>query len=425
MRGTYEASGLPYHQSEFLARQGFEYEAFVYHPPACFRKVAVLVRRDLVAGIAAVLTLTSRLLVRARFSGSMLFDGSFHLPHSQRHDCEDVWQLTVQEVQDSMLRIRHQDHVLLGIDANLELCMPCDGFVPSACLRSLLQTFALDFTVPASRTWWNHAQSRKIDYILFNGPRASAATQGVDEDVAHLVGVDHALGSATITTTKIFKRHRRKRPNKCGKWSLRLGDTLQSCSRLAASQSPICMNTIELLASKVSLRPQSFRYRDPPEIKELVKQRKECSDPHVAKELAIQVVGMRRAHKQAWLVNVLERARSGDFQAISYMKRRQSMGHTHCSYLTRAGSEVQALRDLRHFCAAKYTASRPLDSELAFRMVWCHAKDCVPQPFTLDEVRGVLSGFKHGKSCGTDGVSYELLDVIAHSDAPLQSSLNS
>ena len=150
------------------------------------------------------------------------------------------------------------------------------------------------------------------------------------------------------------------------------------------------MDAIESLAAKVSFRPQTFRYRDPPEIKALIKRRKECTDPARAPELAIEVVGMRRAHKQAWLAAILEKARSGDFHAISYMKRRQSMGHTHSSYLMRAGGEDQALRDLRSYYVAKYTSLRPLDSELGFRMVWCHTKDCAPRLFELTEVREAL-----------------------------------
>ena len=63
--GTYEASDLPYHQIEFLAPGGFEYEAFVYYPPACFRKVVILLRRDLVPHVAAFLPLTAGLLLRA------------------------------------------------------------------------------------------------------------------------------------------------------------------------------------------------------------------------------------------------------------------------------------------------------------------------------------------------------------------------
>ena len=213
-----------------------------------------------------------------------------------------------------------------GVDANLELCMPCDGSTPSTCVRSLLQSFALEFTVPSSCTWWNMLNPGRL--ITFSGPRAQAVVQGVQEQVAHLLGVDHALVFATVTTTKIVKHHRRKRPSKCGKWAVRLGDAVQSCAQFAATSQSLDMLMIEQLASKVSFRPPSFRFRDSPETKQLIQQRQECSDPQEAKDLAVQVVGLRCSHQQAWLAGILERARPGDFQAVSYMKRRQSMGHT-------------------------------------------------------------------------------------------------
>ena len=140
--------------------------------------------------IAAFVPLTAGLFLRFRFSGSMLFAGSFHLPHSQRDDRDEVWQVTVHELHDSMSRIRHQDHVLLGIDANLELCMPCDGSFSSACLRTFVRSFGLEFTTPGSRTWWNHAQSRKIDFILYGGPKARTTSQGVCEQQGKSCGTD-------------------------------------------------------------------------------------------------------------------------------------------------------------------------------------------------------------------------------------------
>ena len=106
---------------EFKIPQGYEYEAFVCHPTACFRQVAVLLRTDLVPQVAKVEVLTSGLLLRLRTAGVMLFLGSFHLPHSQREDCEQVWQDTQSELHSSMLRLRHQDHAK---HANLDLSEP-------------------------------------------------------------------------------------------------------------------------------------------------------------------------------------------------------------------------------------------------------------------------------------------------------------
>ena len=83
--GSYESSELPYHQLEFVAPGGFEYEAFVYHPPACFRKVAVLLRRDLVPNVAAFVPLTAGLLLRCRFQAACFLRAAFtfHTPRER------------------------------------------------------------------------------------------------------------------------------------------------------------------------------------------------------------------------------------------------------------------------------------------------------------------------------------------------------
>ena len=134
----------------------------------------------------------------------------------------------------------------------------------------------------------------------------------------------------------------------------------------------------------------------------------------------------RRSCKQEWLAEVLARARHGDFSAISYMKRRQSMGHTHTSYLLRAGGpggEHKALSDLRSFYQAKYTCERLHDSALSVEKVSAHAADAVPEMFTAEEVSGVLATMKRGKSCRPDEVCYEFLQGLHQ--MPLGPSLDS
>ena len=88
--------------------------------------------------MAKVEVLTSELLLRLKIAGVMLFLGSFYLPHGQRDDCEQVWQDTQSELHGSMLRLRHQDHVLLGWDANFDLSGPCDGSGASVTTRGIL-----------------------------------------------------------------------------------------------------------------------------------------------------------------------------------------------------------------------------------------------------------------------------------------------
>ena len=72
-----------------------------------------------------------------------LYLSSFHLPHRQRDDCDEVWNSTVTETRSFLASLRHFDYVFMGIDANLELCMPCDGTLRSIYARTLMHDFGL------------------------------------------------------------------------------------------------------------------------------------------------------------------------------------------------------------------------------------------------------------------------------------------
>ena len=127
---------------------------------------------------------------------------------------------------------------------------------------------------------------------------------------------------------------------------------------------------------------------------------------------------LRAAAKTAWLTSLFDKAGQGDFSAIAYFKRRQNVLTMHNNSVVRAGGTSKATQDLNNYFRVKYTspdlgsnAISPLDLFLA-------RVDSFPKPsfITLEEVLFTLATCKTGKSCGEDGVSYELLSLVAHTD---------
>ena len=88
------------------------------------------------------------------------------------------------------------------------------------------------------------------------------------------------------------------------------------------------------------------RYKDPPEIRALIQERKRLRG-NPARELGIHIVHLRAAAKQRWYTDLLDKGASGDYKVISFFKRRQSSLVTHCNYLTRAGRRTKAVCDLK------------------------------------------------------------------------------
>ena len=56
---------------------------------------------------------------------------------------------------------------------------------------------------------------------------------------------------------------------------------------------------------------------------------------------------LRKAAKAAWLQDLLEKAASGNFFAVSYFKRRQRLSTQMQSYILKAGGYDKAVTDMK------------------------------------------------------------------------------
>ena len=84
------------------------------------------------------------------------------------------------------------------------------------------------------------------------------------------------------------------------------------------------LSQLTTLCQSVSMRPKSLRYQDPAEIKRMLEEKK-LKSPEDAREFTKRILARRKELKHEWLTTILDRARHGDYHAISYLKRRKSM----------------------------------------------------------------------------------------------------
>ena len=132
----------------------FEYEAVVCSPSACFRHVAILLRRQLVPMVVRTSIVSAGLWLKLQApQSSYLYLSSLQLPHRQRDDCEHVWHETLAETHSFLSSLRHFDHIVIGIDANVELCNACDGTLRLVYARNLVHDFGLTST---TYSWQSH-----------------------------------------------------------------------------------------------------------------------------------------------------------------------------------------------------------------------------------------------------------------------------
>ena len=110
--------------------------------------------------------------------------------------------------------------------------------------------------------------------------------------------------------------------NRCGKWKVDMGKAILSCNALAEqlelSASDFDLEQLHVISEQVSQRATSCRYRDPPEIRNLIATRRELAGRE-AREKAKEVLQLRKVAKAAWLQELLDKAASGNFFAVSYL----------------------------------------------------------------------------------------------------------
>ena len=353
---------------------------------------------------------------------------SAHLPHKQRSDCLDTWQSFNSELEQLLQKRRMHDTVVLLLDTNYELgavefhLQPNSADERGFIVSGIIQQFGFVHTRPLTHTWSNSRGSQsKIDYVLVSTPSIELCTDSVHVDSDFLLGCDHRSVSASF---KIFgpqktKNKRNKRvPNKCGQWRVNGPKALKAAEKLSEKLDlqgkDLRIQDLEDLSNSVSFRPKSYRYQDPPYVKDLIKQKRLLVGAE-ARNLGKDILRARAAAKAKWLTELLDKGSQGDFQAIAYFKKRQSVVTQHSNYVARAGGAAQAVQQLKHFYRLKYTPPDPPVPDSAMRIFLSRVGSFTSPPhITEKEVVDVLATCKSGKSCGDDGISYELLNLIAH-----------
>ena len=405
---------------------------YITNPPMAFRAVSVGLPARLVSYVQHVTALSCGICVTIKLDGCRQFIISTHLPHRQREDCIEVWNVfPFSQELDHILRGRRvSDSVVILADTNYELG-PAEVLLDpnsvderGVVAGSILQQHGLVHTRPPVHTWTNSRGSfSKIDFALIGSPSLDIASQTVFEESNDVLGCDHRAVHASFEMLGAQRKQarRRRRPqNKCGRWRVDVVKLQSQASELAAKlddeEGDLLVEGLEALAGACSFRPPSLRYRDSEEIKAMIKTRRGLKGAE-SRALAKEILAARRNEKAAWLTKVLDRSANGDFHAISYFNRRQSVITTHSNYMIRAGGRQRAVAELRqHFCL-KYTPPEVLPPDLP-QQILCSLDQPIPPPplITVQEIQDVVNTCKMGKSAGDDGISYEFLAALSNSE---------
>ena len=354
------------------------------------------------------------IVLQLRTHGRSFWLGSGHLPHQQRPDAEDVWLSSLTRLDEILSEARFCDVITIGIDCNQNLMHENPSFAALSRIHILLKYRGLEFNPAYGPTWTARGEASTLDWLLFRWPMTET-TFFLRQDLRLALPSDHnpLFG---VFTGRLGLQSRPPRPKHfCGRWQT----SSTALEAFAANPAlPFTQEAFQQLCQSCSSRMPSWKYRDPKEVKDLIRQRKICSDPTDRLELAKQVQEARTQAQKQHKLHVLQRARDGDRSAISHLRRSASQSFSDGSLIERMGGQAAATSSMKSFYQRKYTlpdSDRRVSVAQLQALQDKHASATVA-PVTQEEVGIALSKVRPQTASGNDAVTWEALRTYHASD---------
>ena len=334
-----------------------------------------------------------------------------HLPHSKRtgseHNpratSEEVWQESSEKLDAALEAAYPADSLILGGDFNQDLHAPSDSFAGMGLLRTVIHRHGFSTHEPVGHTWGARGSSSEIDALLIRVSRGVFRAHKRD-DMRQALPSDHSPVFCRVVTPQPLLFRGRRVHTRCGRWLPKVADI----EEYARSGEAFCHHMMQRLCENSSRVP-SLRYRDSAELKRLIAERKGHPDPATRAHLLKQIRQQRSQDRTDHQPDILQRAREGDRQAISYLRNSAAHSSFETSYIERRGGQQAASKELRQFYEKKYTSFLPPPTvEAVRRMISTHTS-VRPAPFSPKELSQAIARCKPHTSAGLDGVCYEAI----------------
>ena len=385
---------------------GREYQVVVANPPLSHRCSAFLIALDCEFVCKHVHVHEFGVVVTGTMHDMNWVFACLHFPHQQRPDAPEVWERGISSLLNLLSGCSWQTNILIGHDLNQNLHASVDEFVGMLHYREFVFQTSLNASPDLGDTWVARGSSSPIDFYLHQ-IRGAETSFHKREDYRIALPSDHnAVGIEVVFRDKTV-RHRRKRPPRtlCGKWQVACEPLLEHLKEQDVwDDSTLCR---AFRAPGVSSQPPTLRYRDPEEVRELIRSRSQSRDEWQRAALMQEIHQRRTEAKAAHKQMLLDEARSGNCRAIAHMRASANGGKTEGSYIQRCGGVERASEDLFLFYEKKFLAHEgPPTVEQLQALQDLHSA----QPsadVTTEEIFRAMRGARNGVSAGLDGTTYE------------------
>ena len=398
-----------------MSFSGVVYRIFVFQTPSSHRCTALLFRQDLSLEVSQRHVFGTGFILQGKSQGRTFWVGCGHFPHQQRPDAEEVWLSSIARIDEILSLARVQDVVLLGLDVNQNLLHANPSFPALSRIHLLLRYRGLEFNSACGNTWEARGEFSCIDWVLFRWPVVEV-TFHLRVDLRKALPSDHnpLFG---VFTGRLGLTQRAPRPRHgCGRWSTAIKPLEQAATDPSFEFS---QENFAEVCKKSSYRLPSLRYKDPPHVLDLIRQRKIASDAETRLRLASEVAVARTLAQKQHKLKLLESARQGDRAAIGHLRRSSLQSHSDGSLIERLGGEAAATEAFKTFYARKYclpASQAPVSPAQREALVHKHSIP-VSVPISSEEIADALSKAKPSTASGLDSVCYGAIRTFHAQDA--------
>ncbi|CAE7274880.1 CBWD5, partial [Symbiodinium sp. KB8] len=342
-----------------------------------------------------------------------------HMPH--RDNAEQYYE---QSVLDLELFLRSFQHLPCSLAGDWNADVDDSRF---ATLSSMCSSLSYKCFHPTAPTWHGRLSQRMLDYFFFNRHALEGKHMHAEPELQHNtapakeVGSDHDLVQLKLflLCSKGVRQPRPRKRNRCNKWILdrdRL-DHVNIDEEFFRQQSAKQQWEVIRSINDTCARPKpSLKYKDPPDLKELCRQRHYTNDPADKTRLAKQILSRRREARSLWLQGLMRRASTGDGSATAYLHNRSKPKPSHNKLIQASGGKQAAAEQVQERMQELLSAT-PAERDAVCgweaRLADTASSSAPCRLFDDSEIQQSVGKLRLGKASGMSGVSAELIRALA------------
>ena len=300
-----------------------------HQAPLSHHAVGILIREQLELQIRLKTSFGVGFVLECAAFGRKIFLATGHFPHQQRRDATETWFASVAQLDEILMQARYCDCILLGMDCNQNLTLPNSSFAGLSRLLFLCRHRGLEFNPFLGNTWEARGEFSSIDWVFSRWPGVETSFH-LRPDLRDALPSDHIpVVGILYWRTSLAERPPRPR-HLCGRWNTSL-DALA-----VAARDPTFIFSQETFAhvcTSSSVRVPSRKYRDPPEVLELIRLRKVSTNSETRASIMCDIHAMRVKAQHQHKLSLLQNARSGDRSAIAHLRRSASQTFSEGSFI--------------------------------------------------------------------------------------------